>query len=180
MACSSAVHSYLRPISHNSTDRGLAHSLEYLSSNSICSLRSTFIFPKLRSRRLRTRTYVVAFQNNIFRALQTALKVGKEGVEAGTNLVPESVPRPIAKLSVTVAAAAVSLFVLRSFVSTALFAVGTMGFIYFIYLALNKDKGSKTDVGSKSSDDAVEEAKRIMDKYKNVLIVVHVTSRSHS
>lgn len=172
MAFSSAVHSYFRPISCNSRNSGLAltHS-EFHSSNSICSLRGKFLFPKLRSRRPRVRSYgvapvVVAFQSNIFRALQTALKVGKDGVEAGTNLVPESVPRPIARVSVTVAAVAVSLFVLKSFVSTALFALGTMGFIYFVYLALNKDKGTKTDVGAKSTDDAVEEAKRIMDKYK--------------
>jgi len=42
-----------------------------------------------------------------------------------------------------------------------------MGFVYFIYLALNKDKGSKTDDGGPgSTDEAIEEAKRIMDKYK--------------
>uniref|UniRef100_A0A7N2MLM4 Uncharacterized protein n=1 Tax=Quercus lobata TaxID=97700 RepID=A0A7N2MLM4_QUELO len=55
--------------------------------------------------------------------IQTVWKVGKDGVEAGTNLVPDSVPRPIARISVTVVALTVSLFVLKSFLSTAFFAL---------------------------------------------------------
>ena len=43
---------------------------------------------------------------------------------------------------------------------------GVMGFVYFIYLALNKDKGSKMEGSPDSTDEAIEEAKRIMDKYK--------------
>lgn len=41
-----------------------------------------------------------------------------------------------------------------------------MGFVYFIYLALNKDKGPKLDDKPGSTDDAIEEARKIMDKYK--------------
>ncbi|KAF2284490.1 hypothetical protein GH714_025734 [Hevea brasiliensis] len=95
-----------------------------------------------------------------------AWKVGKDGVEAGTNLVPDSVPRPIARISVTVVALAISLFMLKSFLSTAFFALATMGFVYFIFIALNKDKGPRGGGGSDSSEDPLEEARRIMDKYK--------------
>lgn len=48
-----------------------------------------------------------------------------------------------------------------------------MGFAYFLFIALNKDEGTKlggenNTSGSKSMDvdDPLEEAKRIMDKYK--------------
>ncbi|BBH10066.1 hypothetical protein Prudu_022747 [Prunus dulcis] len=41
------------------------------------------------------------------------MAVGRDGIEAGTNLVPDSVPRSIARVSVTVVALALSLFVLK-------------------------------------------------------------------
>lgn len=45
-----------------------------------------------------------------------------------------------------------------------------MGLIYFTFIALNKDEGSKGGRGSKAAegplDDPVEEARRIMEKYK--------------
>lgn len=111
-------------------------------------------------------------QTSILKVLRTAWNIGKDGIEAGTNLVPVSVPRPVARISVTIAALAVSLFVLKSFVSTAFFVLGTMGFAYFLFIALNKDEASKqrgedTISGSnKPMDDPLEEAKKIMDKYK--------------
>ena len=48
---------------------------------------------------------------------------------------------------------------------------GTMGFAYFLFIALNKDeapklRGDDNSSGSKSMDDPLEEAKKIMDKYK--------------
>ncbi|KAK8570021.1 hypothetical protein V6N13_002726 [Hibiscus sabdariffa] len=131
-----------------------------------------------------------------FSLIQTAWKVGKDGIEAGTNLVPDSVPRPIARISVTVVALAVALFVLRSFLSTAFFALvccnfflsmyawreqaspcrqrksttcrATMGLVYFVLIALNKDQGPRggSGSGSDSMEDPVEEARKIMEKYK--------------
>lgn len=45
-----------------------------------------------------------------------------------------------------------------------------MGLCYFAFLALNKDEGSKGGGGTTSSesstDDSLEEARRIMEKYK--------------
>lgn len=44
-----------------------------------------------------------------------------------------------------------------------------MGFIYFIFLAVNKNDGSSgggSGSGEQSPDDALEEARRIMEKYK--------------
>ncbi|KAK8506075.1 hypothetical protein V6N11_059900 [Hibiscus sabdariffa] len=117
---------------------------------------------------LAPRPLVYALQSNIFKVIQTAWKVGKDGIEAGTNLVPDSVPRPIARISVTVVALAVALFVLRSFLSTAFFALATMGLVYFVLIALNKDQGPRggSGSGSDSMEDPVEEARKIMEKYK--------------
>lgn len=46
-----------------------------------------------------------------------------------------------------------------------------MGFAYFLFIALNKDEAPKqrredNSSGSKPMDDPLEEAKKIMDKYK--------------
>lgn len=43
-----------------------------------------------------------------------------------------------------------------------------MGLSYFAFIALNKDEipRPKEDVGTTSVDDSLEEARRIMDKYK--------------
>ncbi|KAK4849294.1 hypothetical protein QYF36_023248 [Acer negundo] len=83
--------------------------------------------------------------------LQTAWKVGKDGIEAGTSLVQDSVPRPVARISVTVVALTLSLFVLKSFLSTAFFVLATMGLAYFIFIALNKDDRSRGSGGSTST-----------------------------
>ncbi|CAN4113724.1 unnamed protein product [Withania somnifera] len=100
--------------------------------------------------------------------LQTAWRVGKDGVEAGTNMVPDAIPRPIARICVTVVGAAFVLFALKSILSTALFALAVMGVIYFGFIAMNKDDGPKDGggTGSGSVDDSIEEARRIMEKYK--------------
>ncbi|PQM41709.1 uncharacterized protein Pyn_25215 [Prunus yedoensis var. nudiflora] len=89
--------------------------------------------------------------------VQTVWKVGSDGIEAGTNLVPDSVPRSIARVSVTVVALALSLFVLKSLLSTVFFVL---------------DEGPKGGGGTTSTpkeegmEDSLEEARRIMEKYK--------------
>ncbi|KAG9447640.1 hypothetical protein H6P81_013768 [Aristolochia fimbriata] len=110
---------------------------------------------------------VVAAQSDIFKVFQTVLRVGKDGIEAGTNLIPDPVPRPIARVGVTVAIVAISLFVLKSVLSTVFFVLAMMGLIYFGYLALNKDERPKggADTGA-SQEETLEEARRIMEKYK--------------
>ncbi|GKC52914.1 hypothetical protein Tco_1075659 [Tanacetum coccineum] len=107
------------------------------------------------------------------KALQTAYKVGKDGIEAGTSLVPESIPRPIARISVAVIGSTVVLFLLKSFLSTAFFVLATMGTKSnhrLIVIALNKDEGptggSDTSGTTPSTEDSLEEARRIMEKYK--------------
>ncbi|KAI3973096.1 hypothetical protein MKX01_019754 [Papaver californicum] len=84
---------------------------------------------------------IVAAQSNIFyKVIQTVWSVGKDGIEAGTNLVPSSVPRPVAKISVTIGAAALSLFVLKSLVSTVTFVlVCSYDFIFFCNLNYAKE-----------------------------------------
>ncbi|CAH2070998.1 unnamed protein product [Thlaspi arvense] len=128
-------------------------------------------FSPLRSQRSPTKTLVLSAQSSLLKVLRTAWNIGRDGIEAGTSLVPVSVPRPVARISVTTAVLAVSLFVLKSFLSTAFFVLGTMGFAYFLFIALNKDEVPKqrrgdNSSGSKPMDDPLEEAKKIMDKYK--------------
>ncbi|XP_021763425.1 uncharacterized protein LOC110728097 [Chenopodium quinoa] len=172
-SCSSIVYG-VQPISPRTRFKtpNLSNSpFQSLSSSFSFDSSSKFLLPKLQISGLRRRNsnsvpIIFNAQSKVFQAIQTVFKVGKDGVEAGTNLVPDAVPRPVARLSVTVVAAAVSLFVLRSFVSTVFFALGFMGFVYFIYLAFNKDKGPRVDDKPGSTDEAIEEAKKIMDKYK--------------
>ncbi|KAK1437362.1 hypothetical protein QVD17_03153 [Tagetes erecta] len=125
----------------------------------------------VQTRKCRSRIY--AAQSNFFRVLQTAYKVGKDGIEAGTSLVPESVPRPIARISVAVVGATIVLFLLKSFLSTAFFFLATAGLIYSAFIAFNKDDGPTTGGGTTTSntttstdEETLEEARRIMEKYK--------------
>uniref|UniRef100_A0A804QAG8 Uncharacterized protein n=1 Tax=Zea mays TaxID=4577 RepID=A0A804QAG8_MAIZE len=102
-------------------------------------------------------------------AVQTAWRVGNDAVEAGSNLVPGSVPRPIARIGVAFAAVSVAFFLVKSIVSTALFVLAMMGLIYLSFLAMNPKEasGSRLDEAmGNPSEDPVEEARRIMDKYK--------------
>ncbi|KAI4970278.1 hypothetical protein ZWY2020_001192 [Hordeum vulgare] len=125
--------------------------------------------PRTRLLRPNSRLLVVASaQSNLSKAIQTTWRVGKEAVDAGSALVPGSVPRPIARIGVTFVAASVALFLLKSVISTALFVLAMMGLIYFAFLAMNPKEGSRSvDEGdSPPSDDPAEEARRIMEKYK--------------
>ncbi|KAI9112298.1 hypothetical protein K1719_016821 [Acacia pycnantha] len=135
-----------------------------------------FTHPKIfRTHKPRSSFVVRAVQSNFFKALQTTWKVGRDGIEAGTNLVPDSIPRPVARISVTFVALSIVLFVLKSVLSTAFFILATMGLAYFAFLAFNKDQGrtgggdTTTSTSSSSSspmEDPVEEARKIMEKYK--------------
>ncbi|KAL5206249.1 hypothetical protein ABZP36_034458 [Zizania latifolia] len=129
--------------------------------------RSPFAAPtRMASSRSRPRLVVVSAQSNFSRVVQTAWKAGKDAVEAGTTLVPGSVPRPIARIGLTFVALSVALFLLKSIVSTAFFVLAMMGLIYFGFLAMNPKEASRVDEGANSSEDPVEEARRIMEKYK--------------
>ncbi|KAF3320365.1 hypothetical protein FCM35_KLT22033 [Carex littledalei] len=114
------------------------------------------------------RSPVVAAQSNFVRVVQKAYSIGKDVIETGTNFVPESVPRPIARIGVAVLAVSLTVFLLKSFLSTAFFVLGMMAVIYFVFVAFNSDDGSGGSGGSKttSNEDPAEEARRIMEKYK--------------
>uniref|UniRef100_A0A0D9XYF3 Uncharacterized protein n=1 Tax=Leersia perrieri TaxID=77586 RepID=A0A0D9XYF3_9ORYZ len=114
----------------------------------------------------RQRLVVVSAQSNFSRVVQTAWKAGRDAVEAGTTLIPGSVPRPVARIGVTFVALSVALFLLKSVVSTAFFVLAMMGLIYLAFLAMNPKEGSRVDERANSSEDPVEEARRIMEKYK--------------
>ncbi|XP_022771407.1 uncharacterized protein LOC111314377 isoform X2 [Durio zibethinus] len=140
----------------------LTHS-HFLSSMTFLRLKSKTLFSNIKfNKPLSPKPLVYALQSNFFKVW----KVGKDGIEAGTNLVPDSIPRPIARISVTIVALTVTLFVLKSFLSTAFFVLATMGLVYFAFLALNKDQGPRGGGGTDSMEDPVEEARKIMEKYK--------------
>ncbi|KAI4354465.1 hypothetical protein L6164_003325 [Bauhinia variegata] len=162
------------PNCRESRTLALTHS-HFLSSNSFLKLKYQPFLRNTRltvSRRQRPPSsfVVLAVQSNFIKVLQTAWKVSRDGIEAGTNLVPNFIPKQIARVGVTIAALSVSLFVLKAFLSTAFFAVATMGLVYFAFLAFNKDGGPSGDGGGTTSpppmDDPVEEARKIMEKYK--------------
>ncbi|GJM97343.1 hypothetical protein PR202_ga14264 [Eleusine coracana subsp. coracana] len=116
------------------------------------------------------RLFVASAHSNFPRVVQTAWRVGKDAVEAGTNLLPGSIPRPIARIGVTFAAVSIALFLVKSIVSTAFFVLAMMGLIYMGFLALNPKEvtgSTRADESEGSpSEDPVEEARRIMEKYK--------------
>ncbi|PSR89709.1 Rho GTPase-activating protein like [Actinidia chinensis var. chinensis] len=140
---------------------------QFLPSKSLSILKNPSLLSAIRVKKPKTYKFLIlAAQSNFLKVVQTVWKVGKDGIEAGTNLVPDSVPRPIARLSVTVVAVTLALFVLKSVLSTAVFVLAMMGLIYFTFIALNKDEGPKGGGGTASTEDSLEEARRIMEKYK--------------
>ncbi|TMW85317.1 hypothetical protein EJD97_023338 [Solanum chilense] len=138
----------------------------FLSSNSLLKLKKQTSLSTRQFKNVRAKPLIFAAQSNFLKVLQTAWRVGKDGVEAGTNMVPDAIPRPIARICVTVVGAAFALFALKSFLSTVFFALAMMGVIYFGFIALNKDDGPKGGGDTASVDDSLEEARRIMEKYK--------------
>ncbi|XP_020227516.1 uncharacterized protein LOC109808788 [Cajanus cajan] len=177
MSSSTVIHNFPSVAScfpncrHNRTLVPTHH--HFHSPNSLLRLktqpfRSNTRFRSSRTQKPRSSFVVFAAQSNFLKVLENVWKVGKDGIEAGTNLVPNSVPRPIARISVTIVALSVTLFVLKAFLSTAFFILATIGLSYFAYLAFNKDRGSSGNGGTTSTpmDDPVEEARKIMEKYK--------------
>lgn len=127
VCCSSIVCGVLPTLPHPRT-RFKTTNLSYSRSLFLSSDSTKLLLPKLQITGLRNRKFhavpvIFAAQSSFFRAIQTVFKIGKDGVEAGTSLVPDAVPRPVARLSVTVVATALFLFVLRSFLSTVFFAL---------------------------------------------------------
>ncbi|KAJ8535668.1 hypothetical protein K7X08_023388 [Anisodus acutangulus] len=174
MASTIAFHSTVQPPKcYRKTQKTIfaLNPSQFISSNSLLKLKkqralSTTQFKNLKSHKFKATPLIFAAQSNFLKVLQTAWRVGKDGVEAGTNMVPDVIPRPIARISVAVVGVTFALFALKSFLSTAFFVLAMMGAIYFGFIALNKDDGPKGGGGTGSVDDSLEEARRIMEKYK--------------
>ncbi|XP_020577419.1 uncharacterized protein LOC110022682 [Phalaenopsis equestris] len=157
-------------------------------------LDSRFLSPTLRQSPLslrpksasssstRRQGVVKAAQSSFIKVIQAAWRIGRETVESGTNLVPDSIPRPIAKIVVSGALAALALFLFNSILSTAFFVLALMGVIYFIYIALNKDEGPKGGGGDPlSAEESLEEARRIMEKYnRSPVSLLHLLNHDES
>ncbi|CAH9074359.1 unnamed protein product [Cuscuta epithymum] len=149
------------------------HTSQFLAPHSLLKLKKAeraalpiLRFSNLRNRRIHPRPFICAAQSNLLKVVQTVWKVGKNGIEAGTNMVPDPIPRPIARVSVALVAVSLASFVLKSFLSTVFFGLAVMGVLYFTFLALTKDEGPIADGEGKSTEDSLEEARRIMEKYK--------------
>nr|XP_043636682.1 uncharacterized protein LOC122607719 [Erigeron canadensis] len=166
MSCIFTIQNTYSPICYSLKSHTYkSQSLSY-NSQSLLKLKK---LPIIQTRKFSST--IQAAQSGFLKVLQTAYKVGKDGIEAGTTLVPESVPRPIARISVAVIGATIALFLLKSFLSTAFFVLATMGLIYSAFIALNKDEGPKGGGGTSSTttstdEESLEEARRIMEKYK--------------
>uniref|UniRef100_K7MSZ2 Transmembrane protein n=1 Tax=Glycine max TaxID=3847 RepID=K7MSZ2_SOYBN len=127
---------------------------QFHSPNSLLRLKKqTFLtniyFKSSRTQKPRSSFVVSAAQSNFVKVLQNAWKVGRDGIEAGTNLVPNSVPRPIARISVTIVALSVTLFVLKAFLSTAFFILLSCSCIlvkaiFAYYRRLNIERDTET------------------------------------
>ncbi|KAH0461791.1 hypothetical protein IEQ34_009366 [Dendrobium chrysotoxum] len=115
------------------------------------------------TRRLAT---VKAAQSSFIKVIQSVWRIGKDTVEAGTNLVPDSIPRPVARIGVAGALVTLALFLFNSILSTAFFVLAVMGAIYFLYISFNKDEGPRGGGDPLSEEESLEEARRIMEKYK--------------
>eukprot|EP00879_Flechtneria_rotunda_P001202 GHRR01001349.1.p1 GENE.GHRR01001349.1~~GHRR01001349.1.p1 ORF type:complete len:154 (+),score=41.52 GHRR01001349.1:415-876(+) len=104
-------------------------------------------------------------------AIDNAIQTGKGFVESAANLVPESVPRPVAKGGVAVAGVILAFWVLQKLVSTVL-TIALLGGAAWFYFQYGGGNGSAGAAGSSSKgsdaslDDPLAEARRIMDKYK--------------
>jgi hypothetical protein len=97
--------------------------------------------------------------------VDTVVGTGKQGLKVATDLVPDAVPRPIARGGVIAVTGLIAVSVVKSILSTALslVVVGGLAYAAFVYAKNNDSSGSS---GGGGKDDPLDEAKRIMDKYK--------------
>ncbi|OMO53092.1 hypothetical protein COLO4_36853 [Corchorus olitorius] len=133
MASSAMVHNLCsvspKCFYHKNKNLALSHS-QFLSSPSFLRLKNKTLLSNIKfNKPLSPKPQIYALQSNFFKVFQSVWKVGKDGIEAGTSLVPDSVPRPIASISVAVVALTVTLFVLKSVLSTAFFALVRCRFV---------------------------------------------------
>lgn len=96
--------------------------------------------------------------------VSTAVKAASSAADAAAGLVPEAVPRPVAKGGVVVVGGLVVASVAGKLVSTLLFWGAVLGGGWLLFKSSGSGGGGGGSSGS--SDDPLAEARRIMDKYK--------------
>ncbi|KAH9308300.1 hypothetical protein KI387_036211, partial [Taxus chinensis] len=86
----------------------------------LLNLKRSYSVRKVQAPRIRFGV-VAAQQTDIFKVLGTIWKTSKNVLDAGSKLVPESVPRPVARVGVAIGGFVAISFILKSVLSTALF-----------------------------------------------------------
>ncbi|KAH7439075.1 hypothetical protein KP509_04G044100 [Ceratopteris richardii] len=126
----------------------------------------------LYSHRLSHSPLVIIAQKSpdFYKAFSVTVKTARDVLEAGTKLVPESVPRPLAQAGVALVGIVGTLYLLQSLFSIALFILFIGGVGYYLFYSFNKDdddqRGGGRSSSSSDTDLTLEEARRIMEKYK--------------
>lgn len=93
------------------------------------------------------------------------LKLANGATSSAANLVPASVPRPIAKAGVIGVTSLVALWIFGKVIST-IFTVAAVGGAIFLLVKSQGSGSSKTNPDESDEIDPVASARRIMDKYK--------------
>ena len=119
--------------------------------------------------------FATAFYAEFHLRFGQALRVGKDAVDFGASLVPEKVPRPVARVGVTILSAVTILSLVKTVLSTAvtIILLGILGWKAVMNDTTNSGSGG-SNAGSSTDkreidggeEDPLEEARRIMSKYK--------------
>ncbi|XP_024515361.1 uncharacterized protein LOC112340717 [Selaginella moellendorffii] len=109
---------------------------------------------------------VVSQLNDFLRVVRIVARTANDSLEAGSKLVPESVPRPAAKAIVAVLGIVATSFLFSSLLSLASLALGIAGIAYFAYVYFSRDASGGKRSQPSSTESSLEEARRIMEKYK--------------
>eukprot|EP00899_Mesostigma_viride_P012519 jgi/Mesvir1/21268/Mv21669-RA.1 len=116
--------------------------------------------------------FAAASNNRDGSLVSTLISTARQSVNAAADLVPATVPRPLAQGGVAIAGVFLLLTIFKSLISTAFSVVALGAIAYFAWVALN-DKGNGGDAGgggggnnNLDDSDPLNEARRIMDKYK--------------
>lgn len=107
-------------------------------------------------------------KTTIERVVETAVKTTRQGISTATGFVPASVPRPVATAGVGVVGLLVLSTVLKSLFSTLLFFVvaGGLGYAAFVYLTQTGGTPGGGGGGGGKGLNPIDQARKIMDKYK--------------
>lgn len=99
--------------------------------------------------------------------ISTALSAATAAIDAAASLVPDSVPRPVAKGGVAAVGAILLVSFVGKLISTVVFLTLLAAGGYFLLQQQGAGgSGSGKKKGGSGSSDALAEARRIMDKYK--------------